>query len=171
MHVILYKKYFRWMRICVVVLICFSSSRSFGQEVGILEKNKGVIIKYLEVVINGHNLEKKPDFFKEDYVWHRLDGTGVKNNLDSSHTSTLRWLFSAIPDVKYSIDNIEAGGDMVGISTTASGTARGEMFGLPTSRKKVVYRQMFFYLLKDGKITDQWEVVDVDAIKTQLVMK
>jgi predicted ester cyclase len=166
-----YSPTLRNIRVIIIVLFCFIDLETFGQGVSLSEKNKNIIRRYIEVVINGHNLERKPDFFREDYTWHTLEGTGVKNNTDSSHSSTLRWLFNAIPDVKYTIDFIEAGGDMVGISTTATGTARGEMFGLPVSQKRVVYRQMFFYLLKEGKVTDQWEVVDVDGIKSQLAQK
>jgi predicted ester cyclase len=45
------------------------------------------------------------------------------------------------------------------------------MFGLPAAQKKVRYKQMFFYRLKDGKITDQWEVVDAGGLKAQLETK
>lgn len=160
-----------FFRVCIAVLFCFCELQAFGQDVGLLNSNKKVIAKYIEVVINGHNLERKHEFFKEDYIWHKMDGEGVHSSKDSGHTTILRWLFSAIPDVHYKIDYIEAGGDMVGVATTATGTARGEMFGLPVSQRKVVYKQMFFYLLKDGKIADQWEVVDADGIKAQLTQQ
>lgn len=159
---------YRLSRYLLFAFTCLSWHGTFGQEAGLTEKNKSMIKSYIEVVVNGHNLDRKPDFFAADYIWYKFDGTGVKQNPDSSHTSTLRWLFNAIPDVRYSIDVIEAGGDMVGITTTATGTARSEMFGLPAAQKKVTYTQMFLYLLKNGKIIAQWEVVDVDAITAQL---
>jgi predicted ester cyclase len=97
-----------------------------------------------------------------------MEGKEVNSSQDSGHTAILRWLFNAIPDVHYTIDKIEAGGEMVGLSATAIGTARSEMFGLPVGIKSVRFNQMFFYRLRDGKITDQWEVVDADNIKAQL---
>jgi predicted ester cyclase len=48
-----------------------------------------------------------------------------------------------------------AEGDVVAVNTTATGTAKSEMFGLSAAQKKVRYKQMFFYRLEDGKITDQ----------------
>ena len=42
------------------------------------------------------------------------------------------------------------------------------MFGLPAAQKKVRFKQMFFLRLKNNKITEEWEVVDIDGIKTQL---
>jgi predicted ester cyclase len=60
---------------------------------------------------------------------------------------------------------------MVAINTTVAGNAKGEMFGLPVGQKKVSFKQMFFYRLKNNKITEQWEVVDVDGMKAQLAQK
>ena len=156
-----------YFRVIVALLFCFPF-QSMGQGAILLNNNKNVITKYIDVVINHHNLNRKGEFFQTNYIWHTMDGKDVHSSQDSGHNAILRWLFNAIPDVHYTIDNIEAGGDMVGVSTTATGTANGEMFGLPAARKKVSYKQMFFYRLKDGKITDQWEVVDSDNIKAQL---
>ncbi|HET9745251.1 MAG TPA: ester cyclase [Chitinophagaceae bacterium] len=66
--------------------------------------------------------------------------------------------FTAIPEVHYTIDMLTQE-DMVAVNTTATGNARSEMFGLRPAQKKVLYQQMFFYRLNDGKITEQWEVV------------
>jgi predicted ester cyclase len=157
-----------YYRASIFVLFCFCHFQSSGQDTDLLSNNKKLIIKYIEVVINNHDLNKKGEFFQSDYIWHTMDGKDVHSSQDSSHSATLRWLFTAIPDVHYTIDNIEAGGEMVGVSATATGTARSELFGLPVAQKKVWYKQMFLYRLKDGKITDQWEVVNVDNIKAQL---
>lgn len=158
-------------RTSVVVLLCFFVFQTNGQDAVLLNTNKELITKYIDVVINGHNISRKSEFFHEDYIWHKMDGESVSSRTDSGHTSILRWLFTAIPDVHYRIENIEAGGNMVGITTTATGIARSEMFGLPVGQKKVTYKQMFFYLLKNGKIAEQWEVVDADGIKSQLEKK
>lgn len=161
----------RSFRVILVLLFCLYQLQSFGQDSTLLSNNKKVIIKYIDVVINGHNLNKKDEFFHADYIWHTMDGKQINHKQDSGHIVILRWLLNAIPDVHYTIDNIEAGGEMVGISTTATGIARSEMFGLPAGQKKVQYKQMFFYRLKDGKITDQWEVVDADNITAQIKQK
>ena len=92
----------------------------------------------------------------------------VHSSQDSSHVSTLRWLYIAIPDVHYTIDNAIVEGDIVAVNSSVTGTAKSEMFGLPAAQKKVRFKQMFFFRLKNKKITEEWEVVDVDGIKTQL---
>ena len=73
-----------------------------------------------------------------------------------------------MPDIHYTIDNVIVEGDMVAVNSTVTGTAKSEMFGLPAAQKKVRFKQMFFFRLKNNKITEQWEVVDLDGLKTQL---
>ncbi len=80
----------------------------------------------------------------------------------------LRFLYTAIPDIHYIIDNAIVEGDMVAVNSTVTGTARSEMFDFPASQKKVRFKQMFFFRLKNNKITEEWEVVDVDGLKAQL---
>jgi predicted ester cyclase len=80
----------------------------------------------------------------------------------------LRFVFTAIPDLRYTIDNAIAEGDMVAVNATVTGNAKSEMFGLPAAEKKVSFKQMFFFRLKSNKITEEWEVVDGDGLKSQL---
>jgi predicted ester cyclase len=158
---------FQFCGIAVFALCIFFTS-GFAQDSTLLRKNKELITRYIEIVVNGHDLSKKGDFFKADYIWHTMDGREVNSSLDSGHTAILRWLFNAIPDVRYTIDRIEAGGEMVGVSATGTGLANREMFGLTAGKRRVRFTQMFIYRIKDGKIVDQWEVVDSDAITAQL---
>lgn len=144
---------------------------SFGQNANLLKNNKKVITKYFEVVINAHNLDRKGEFFQTDYIWHTMDGKDVHSSVDSGHNAALKWLFTAAPDVQYTIVHILAEGDMVSVYTTVTGTARSEMFGLPAAQKVVHFQQMFFYRLKGGKITEQWEALDPGVIKAQLEEK
>jgi predicted ester cyclase len=97
-----------------------------------------------------------------------MNGTDVHSSQDSSHISTLRWLYTAIPDVHYTIDHIIAEGDIVSLNTTVKGTAKSEMFGLPAAQKKVRFKQMFFFRLKNNLITEEWEVVDAEGLRAQL---
>jgi steroid delta-isomerase-like uncharacterized protein len=97
-----------------------------------------------------------------------MNGTDSRRDQDSAHISILRWLFTAIPDVHYAIDHIVAERDIVALNTTVTGTAKSEMFGLPAAQKKVRFKSMFFYRLKDGKITEEWEVVDLAFLNEQL---
>lgn len=135
------------------------------------DENKKIVLAYLDVVINGKKLDKMGDYFASDYNWYHMDGTVVRSSQDSSHTSMLRWLLTAVPDIHYAVEHAVAEGDMVAVSTTATGTAKTEMFGLPAGQKKVRFKQMFFFKLANGKMTDEWEVVDRAGLDADLGKK
>jgi predicted ester cyclase len=154
------------------MVLCFNTAASFGQDSGLLESNRKTIARYFDQVINAHNLGQKGAFFQTGYTLHTMEGEALSGrSADSTHNALLGWLFAAIPDVQYKITSMVAGGDMVGVSTIASGNARKEMFGLPAGTAKVQYAQMFIYQLKNGKITHQWEVVDPAGITAQVMKK
>lgn len=152
----------------LATLLCLYSLPLSGQNTATQNSNRKTITKYFERVINTHNPDGLKEFFSPDYSWHTMDGKDVRSSRDSGHIATLRWLFSAIPDVVYRIDHIVAEGDLVAVNTSASSTARSEMFGLPAAQKKITYQQMFFYRLKKGRITELWEAVDTGGIKDRL---
>lgn len=108
------------------------------------------------------------EFFSENYIWHQMDGKEVRSNQDSSHVSMLKFIFRAIPDIHYTIEKTVAEGDMIAVNSTVTGTAKAEFFGHPASQKKVQFKQMFFFRILNGKIKEEWEVVDLAGLKEQL---
>ncbi len=155
-------------RTITVILLLFWYLPSFGQRTSLPNANKKTITRYFDEVINTQKLNRMGEFFSRDYIWHQMNGTDVRSTQDSSHVSMLRFLYTSIPDINYIIDNAIVEGDMVAVNSTVTGTARSEMFGFPASQKKVRFKQMFFFRLKNNKITEEWEVVDVDGLKAQL---
>jgi predicted ester cyclase len=165
------KNYASLFRIFTVLIFCFWNLHSYGQHTSSSNANKKAITKYFDEGVNKQNLPRMREFFSLDYVWHQMNGIDVRSNQDSAHISTLRWLFSAIPDIHYAIDHVVAEGDIVAVNTTGTGTAKSEMFGLPPAQKKVRFKQMFFFRLKNNKITEEWEVVDLAGLNTELAKK
>lgn len=157
-----------FLRVITVLLFCFLHGPSFGQPHSSPNANKTTITKYFEEVINTQKLNRMSEFFSRDYIWHQMNGTDVRSSQDSSHLSMLKFIYTAIPDIHYAIDNAIAEGDMVAVNATVAGTAKCEKFGLPAAQKKVRFKQMFFFRLQNNKITEEWEVVDVDGLKAQL---
>lgn len=155
-------------RVITVILFFFWYLPSFGQHTSLSNANKITITRYFNEVINGQKLNRLGEFFSRDYIWHQMNGIDVHSSQDSSHVSMLRFIYLAMPDIHYTIDNVIVEGDMVAVNSNVTGTAKSEMFGLPAAQKKVRFKQMFFFRLKNNKITEEWEVVDLDGLKTQL---
>ena len=153
---------------CLVLLMfCFSLS-GYGQHNPEHIQNKEILKNYFDNVVNKHDLTGFKKVFADNYIWHTMDGRDVHSEKDSTHISTLRMVFTAIPDIQYSIENIISENDLVAVNTTVTGTAKAEYFGFSPALKKVEFKQMFFFRLSNKKITEEWEVLDMDRIKDKL---
>lgn len=87
------------------MLFYFWNLPSFGQHMSLQNANKKTITRYFDEVVNIQKLNRMGDFFSRDYIWHQMNGTDVRSSQDSSHVSMLRFLYTAIPDIHYTIDN------------------------------------------------------------------
>jgi steroid delta-isomerase-like uncharacterized protein len=155
-------------KISLVLLLYCCHLPSFGQIASLQKSNKKTIKAYFDEVINTQKPNRMGAFFSQDYIWHQMDGKDIHSSSDSSHVTMLRFIFKAIPDIHYTIDNMVAEADMVAVNTTARGTGKGEFFGLAASQRKVEFKQMFFFRLAGNKIKEEWEVVDLDGLIKQL---
>ncbi|WP_300600898.1 ester cyclase [Niabella sp.] len=133
-----------------------------------MSSNKKAIQLYFSEVINKHDLSKLKPAVAVGYVWHAPDGGPAHRAADSAHFKMLQFVFSAIPDIQYSIDNMIEEGDLVAVNTWVTGTANKEFFGFPPGKKTITFRQMFFFRLKNQKIAEEWEVLDMGGIRDQL---
>jgi len=61
-----------------------------------------------------------------------------------------------------------ADGDLVATYKTFNGTHQGEFFGVPPTGRHVSMRVMDFVRIRDGKIAEHWNVVDVAGLMQQL---
>jgi steroid delta-isomerase-like uncharacterized protein len=126
---------------------------------------------YLEEAVNKKRLDLLPQIFSDNYVFHEMNGTNTYKMKNNSLKSFLQMLFTAFPDLHYTIDNIVKENDKIAIGCTATGTNKGNFFGQPATGNKVIYKEMFIYRVETGKIVEGWGVVDLAGVKDQLSKK
>jgi predicted ester cyclase len=76
--------------------------------------------------------------------------------------------YTAFPDLKTTIENLVADGDMVGLRVTASGTNTGPIMGAPATGRPVVFSGMELFRVRSGRIAEQWGEFDGPSILQQL---
>jgi steroid delta-isomerase-like uncharacterized protein len=158
------------LRFLTFLFLFSCSSVLFGQ--GNLSKNtnKEIVQKWLDM-FNKHNLSEINKVFESDYIWHTMDGREIHSSQDSSHLSTLKFVLQAVPDIHYTIESIIGDGDFVAVNATVTGIAQSQFFGLPAGQKTIRVKQMFFFRLAGGRITEEWEVLDGDLMMKQMGRK
>jgi steroid delta-isomerase-like uncharacterized protein len=61
-----------------------------------------------------------------------------------------------------------AEGDKVAVMWTSRGTHVGEWFGMPATGKSFTIQGVDVHLLRDGRMAEHWDVVDIYSLLIQL---
>jgi len=77
-------------------------------------------------------------------------------------------LHGAFPDLRVEIHDQVAEGDKVVTRKTFHGTHRGDFMGIPPSGAGVAFDVIDIVRVRNGKMTEHWNVVDALALMTQL---
>ena len=76
--------------------------------------------------------------------------------------------FTALPDLHAIIHDQVADEHKVVTRKTLRGTHRGDLMGIPATGKTVAIEVIDILAVKDGKITDHWNLVDQLGLLKQL---
>jgi steroid delta-isomerase-like uncharacterized protein len=130
-----------------------------------LARNKAVARQFLEEAFGPHwRVELVDQLHTQDFVVHTSRGdVGLKEDREA----LIGWK-SSTPDLVIRVDDIMAEGDRVAVRWTGTGTNTGEWNGMPATGKKVTARGMTFWRMKDGKIAEEWGVVDMLSVMKQM---
>jgi steroid delta-isomerase-like uncharacterized protein len=153
------------MRSIAVLLVVMTVAPVLSAADATLARNKAVARQFLEQAFGPHwRVELVDALHTPDFVLHTSQGDlGLKEDRDA----VVGWK-SATPDLVMTVNDIVAEGDRVAVRWTATGTNTGEGNGLPATGKKVTATGMTFWRMKDGKIAEEWGLVDMVSVMRQL---
>jgi steroid delta-isomerase-like uncharacterized protein len=130
------------------------------------EHNKAIVRQMVEQLQSGHNLDVVDELFAADFVDHSVppglppDREGVKMQF--------AMFFNAFPDLRVVIHDQVAESDDVVTRKTFHGTHQGDLIGIPPTGQPVAFDVIDVLRLRDGKITDHWNIVDQLALLRQI---
>ena len=131
------------------------------------ENNRECVKRMFDEVLNKGKLGLLDTLIGAAYVDHNpapgqaAGAAGVKSRIE-----TLR---GAFPDLRYTLEEVIAEGDLVAARYSWRGTHKGEAFlGIPPSGKSILVRGMDLFRLREGRIVEHWDNVDELGMLTQL---
>jgi steroid delta-isomerase-like uncharacterized protein len=132
------------------------------------EKNKALVRRLYEDVVNKHDLEASRELCSRDYAHHdpALPGKDIRG-LDT-YLQTISVFFTAFPDLHINVEDVIAEGDKVAARWTWSGTHKGELMGMPATGKRVSVNAMSIHRVAGGKLAEGWVVFDALGMLQQL---
>jgi steroid delta-isomerase-like uncharacterized protein len=120
----------------------------------------------IDTLQNRGQIERAGEFIHRDIVDHSAP-PGLPAGLEG-----VKALFGAIraafPDHDARIVLQIAEGDLVATYKTLTGTHRGDFFGKPATGKRATIQVMDFVRYRDGKVAENWNVVDMAGLMQQL---
>lgn len=117
--------------------------------------------------LNGDFAKIRPiyDKYYSGYIYHHV------SRGDMNQEQTIQYMAavgSAIPDFKFSIDDIFAEGDKVVARYTIQGTHKGTFMGIPATGKQLMEKGVEIFKIAGGKLAEGWDFPDSLGLMTQL---
>lgn len=118
--------------------------------------------------LNDHRIDDIGQFFSNSFRWMGNQGCGTKNGLNEFQDNWQRPFQAAFSD-KVCIDEARlVQGEWMAAFGRQEATHSGEFMGIAPTGKRVEIRYMDFWKVQDGKIIDNWVMVDFPHVMAQL---
>jgi len=104
------------------------------------------------------NLDAAEDYIAADYKYHGpggIEASGV-----GGFKEMLSVYFAAFSDLSFTVHEIICEGNRAVSRFIAKGTHDGDLMGLPPTGKEICFDGMVIARIVDGKIVEEWEVLD-----------
>ncbi len=126
------------------------------------------LVRRLYVALNAQDLDAQSEFWHEDMIWHGPPGFGDVHGLDGFRYEVLKPFYTAFPDYHVKDDIQVANDSWVSATGFLTGHHRGEWMGIQPSGKRITMRYSDFWLVKDGKLSENWVMVDDLGVLRQM---
>jgi steroid delta-isomerase-like uncharacterized protein len=131
------------------------------------EENKAIARRFYEEIVGQDNLDAIEEVFAADYVDHDPANEEQTRGTDGVRAEAGMYK-SAFPDMRFTIHEQIAEGDLVVTRWTNQGTHEGELQGMPATGKSVSVEGMTIHRIADGKIAEGWWNWDTMGLMRQL---
>lgn len=130
------------------------------------QENKAISRKFWEYFEKGERDKIGNELWAKNFKVHF---TGSKpSNTEDTKENIMKMFNTAFPDLKFTVEEQIAEGDLVVDRFTGRGTHKGEFRGIAPTDKNVTFTGIAINRFVDSKIIERWTEVDMLGIMTQL---
>jgi steroid delta-isomerase-like uncharacterized protein len=136
-----------------------------------MDDPKQLINRFVEELWNERRLDVADAIFAKDCVTHQLrsgvPADAVPRGPQAIKEHVASWIAS-FPDLRFSIEQMLSEGDRVVTQLLMEGTHQGAWLGIPASGKKMQIRMFTVHRVVQGKIVEDWVLVESLGVFQQL---
>ena len=118
--------------------------------------------------LNAQDLEAHHEFWTEDMIWHGPPGFGDIHGVEGFKNEVLKPFYRAFPDYHVKNDIEVADENWIAATGFLTATHRGEWLNIAPMGKPVKMRFSDFWLVKEGRLSENWVMVDHIEVLRQL---
>lgn len=115
--------------------------------------------RFNEEVWGNRNLEAIDELVADDFIEHNSVAPQPVRGPDGVRAS-VEAMLTAFPDATVQFEDLVAEGDRVAIRARASGTHEGEFMGIEPTGEGIEVTVMAIQRIEDGKLVEEWQLVD-----------
>jgi steroid delta-isomerase-like uncharacterized protein len=130
----------------------------------VLRANKALVRAHYDAVTNSHD----PDAIRAQVALNFYDHaarTAMSADEVIAHSAALHATFG---ELSAEMEAIVAEADLVAARVVWRGVHKGPWRGIAPTNKRVEFRGMTFWRIRDGKISERWAEVDFASVEAQL---
>lgn len=148
--------------VSIAWLMCILSLTAFAGNVQ--TRNKAIARRVFEEILTQGKFEVAEQIYSKDFVNHGLTrDASLKEDQDAA-----RGWKQAFPDLKMTVLQEIAEGDLVTVLWSGTGTNTGQGVGLPATGKGGTLRGITIWRIVNGKLTEEWSEFDQLRMMKQL---
>ena len=118
--------------------------------------------------LNDHKINGMTDFFASNFNWFGNTGCGVKKGLEAFQANWQRPFQAAFSDKVCTDEARLFQGEWGAAFGSQKAIHTGEFMGIAPTGQEIEIRYMDFWHVKDGKIVNNWVMVDFPHVLKQL---
>ena len=136
----------------------------------VVEKNKQIVREYAAAILGKRDFSQFSTFAEPTF---KIDRSAVPEAIAGAAglNAQMDMLYKGFPDLDIQVADMVASGDKVLVRFEAPGTHTGDFIGIAATGKKVVWKGLVLYQLKNGKLTHAWANWDDTGLINQLKQK
>lgn len=131
------------------------------------QKNKALVLNLYQA-LNDTNWTVAKSCIHQDFKHHFVKDSAFGETTWAGFEKGYRMSHTAFPDWKLTVINVVAEGDYVAVLLNGQGTHQREFAGLPATYRKAGAPIMLLHKIKDGKIIEDWEIMNTSSFVEQL---